>query len=133
MTGRRNVSSASAFEDVVGYSRAVRAGAHVWVSGTTAADPDGGPPVGGDDAHAQTAEALRRVTAALAEVGATAADVVRTRMFVTDIARWPEVARAHAEVFGAVRPAATMVEVSRLIAPGLLVEVEADAWVGPER
>src|SRR5919112_719307 len=130
MTGRRNVSSASAFEDAVGYSRAVRAGDHVWVSGTTAADPDGGPPVGGDDPHAQTMEALRRVTAALAEVGATAADVVRTRMFVTDIARWPEVARAHAEVFGEVRPAATMVEVSRLIAPGLLVEVEAEAWVG---
>jgi enamine deaminase RidA (YjgF/YER057c/UK114 family) len=130
VTGRRNVSSASAFEDVVGYSRAVRVGEHVWVSGTTAADPDGGPPVGGDDAYAQTAEALRRVVAALAEVGATPADVVRTRMFVTDIERWPEVARAHVEVFGSVRPAATMVEVSRLIAPGLLVEVEADAWVG---
>ena len=130
MTGRRNVSSASAFEDVVGYSRAVRVGEHVWVSGTTAADPDGGPPVGGDDAYAQTAEALRRVVAALAEVGATPADVVRTRMFVTDIGQWPEVARAHVEVFGSVRPAATMVEVSRLIAPGLLVEVEADAWVG---
>src|SRR5207237_6303546 len=72
---RRNVSSASAFEGVVGYSRAVRAGDHVWVSGTTAADPDGGPPVGGDDAHAQTAEALRRVLAALAQVGAGAADV----------------------------------------------------------
>jgi enamine deaminase RidA (YjgF/YER057c/UK114 family) len=132
VTGRRNVSSASAFEDVVGYSRAVRAGDHVWVSGTTAADPGGGPPVGGDDAYAQAAEALRRVTAALAQVGATAADVVRTRIFVTDIARWPDVARAHAEVFGTVRPAATMVEVSRLIAPGLLVEVEADAWVRPE-
>jgi len=130
VTGRRNVSSASAFEDVVGYSRAVRVGEHVWVSGTTAADPDGGPPVGGDDAYAQTAEALRRVVAALAEVGATPADVVRTRMFVTDIDRWPEVAGAHVEVFGSVRPAATMVEVSRLIAPGLLVEVEADAWVG---
>jgi enamine deaminase RidA (YjgF/YER057c/UK114 family) len=132
VTGRRNVSSASAFEDVVGYSRAVRAGDQVWVSGTTAADADGGPPVGGDDAYAQAAEALRRVTAALAQVGATAADVVRTRLFVTDIARWPDVARAHAEVFGAVRPAATMVEVSRLIAPGLLVEIEADAWLRPE-
>ena len=130
MTGRRNVSSASAFEDVVGYSRAVRVGEHVWVSGTTAAVPDGGQPVGGDDAYVQAAEALRRVVAALAEVGATPADVVRTRMFVTDIDRWPEVARAHVEVFGSVRPAATMVEVSRLIAPGLLVEVEADAWVG---
>jgi enamine deaminase RidA (YjgF/YER057c/UK114 family) len=127
---RRNVSSASAFEGVVGYSRAVRAGDHVWVSGTTAADPDGGPPVGGDDAYAQTAEALRRVLAALAQVGAGAADVVRTRVYVTDIDRWREVARAHAEVFGGVRPAATMVEVSRLIAPDLLVEVEADAWVG---
>ncbi|HKG51531.1 MAG TPA: Rid family hydrolase [Actinomycetales bacterium] len=79
---------------------------------------------------APTVEVPRRVAAALAEVGAGPADVVRTRMFVTDIERWPEVARAHAEVFGAVRPAATMVEVSRLIVPGLLVEVEADAWLG---
>ena len=130
MNDRRHVFTGGPFEDVVGYSRAVRVGDHVWVSGTTAAAPDGGPPVGGDDAYAQTVEALRRVAVALAEVGAGPADVVRTRMFVTDIKRWSEVARAHAEVFGAVRPAATMVEVSRLIAPGLLVEVEADAWLG---
>ena len=130
MTGRRRAFSGGPFEDVVGYCRAVRAGDQVWVSGTTAAAPDGGPPVGGDDAYAQTVEALRRMAAALAEVGAGPSDVVRTRMFVTDIERWPEVARAHAEVFGGVRPAATMVEVSRLIAPGLLVEVEADAWLG---
>ena len=107
MTSRRSVSSANPWEAVVGYSRAVRVGQHVWVAGTTAAAPDGGAPVGGDDAHAQAVEALRRVLAALAEVG-----------------------RAHGEVFGAVRPASTMVEVSRLIQPGLLVEVEAEAWVG---
>jgi enamine deaminase RidA (YjgF/YER057c/UK114 family) len=129
MSARRAVSSANPFEPVVGYSRAVRVGQHVWVAGTTAAAPDGGSPVGGDDAYAQTVEALRRVLAALAQVGANPADVVRTRMYVTDIDRWVEVGRAHGEVFGTVRPASTMVEVSRLIQPGLLVEVEAEAWV----
>ena len=130
MTARRSVSSANPWEAVVGYSRAVRAGDHVWVSGTTAAAPEGGPPVGGDDAYAQTAEALRRVVAALAQVGASPADVVRTRMYVIDIERWADVGRAHGEVFGDVRPTSTMVEVSRLIQPGLLVEVEAEAWLG---
>lgn len=130
MTTRRTVSSANPWEAVVGYSRAVRVGRHVWVAGTTAAAPDGGAPVGGDDAYAQTVEALRRVLAALAQVGAGPSDVVRTRMYVTDIDRWADVGRAHGEVFGAARPASTMVEVSRLIQPGLLVEVEAEAWVG---
>jgi enamine deaminase RidA (YjgF/YER057c/UK114 family) len=130
VTTRRTVSSANPWEAVVGYSRAVRVGPHVCVAGTTAAAADGGAPVGGDDAYAQTVEALRRVVAALAQVDASPADVVRTRMYVTDIERWADVGRAHGEVFGKVRPASTMVEVSRLIQPGLLVEVEAEAWVG---
>jgi enamine deaminase RidA (YjgF/YER057c/UK114 family) len=130
VTTRRTVSSANPWEAVVGYSRAVRVGPHVCVAGTTAAAADGGAPVGGDDAYAQTVEALRRVVAALAQVDASPADVVRTRMYVTDIERWADVGRAHGEVFAKVRPASTMVEVSRLIQPGLLVEVEAEAWVG---
>jgi enamine deaminase RidA (YjgF/YER057c/UK114 family) len=129
MTQRQRVSSGATWEDAVGYSRAVRVGDHVWVAGTTAATPEG-PPVGGDDAHAQAREALRRVVAALAEVGASAADVVRTRLYVTDIACWADVGRAHGEVFGDVRPVSTMVEVSALIDRRLLVEVEAEAVVG---
>jgi enamine deaminase RidA (YjgF/YER057c/UK114 family) len=121
MAARRiNVSSGSAFEAEVGYSRAVRIGPLVVVAGTTAR---------GDDAAGQAREALRRVEAALAEVGAALTDVVRTRMFVTDIDRWRDVAAVHAEVFGDVRPVATMVEVSALIAPDLLVEIEVDAYV----
>ena len=114
MGDRQRVSSGAVWEESVGYSRAVRVGDHVWVAGTTAAGTDGDP-VGGDDAYAQAREALRRVVAALAEVGASPADVVRTRMYVTDIAFWAEVGRAHGEVFGDVRPVATMVEVSALI------------------
>ncbi|MEU4597799.1 MULTISPECIES: RidA family protein [Nocardia] len=127
-TTRFNISSASDFEDVVGYSRAVRVGDHVLVSGTTAALPGGGA-VGGDDIGAQTREILARIATALDQAGASVRDVVRTRMFVTDISRWPEVAAAHAEVFGDIRPAASMYEVTALIAPGLLVEIEADAIV----
>ncbi|WP_181700474.1 RidA family protein [Nocardia sp. GTS18] len=127
-TTRLNISSASDFEDVVGYSRAVRVGDHVLVSGTTAALPGGGA-VGGDDIGAQTREILARIATALDQAGASVHDVVRTRMFVTDISRWPEVAAAHAEVFGDIRPAASMYEVTALIAPGLLVEIEADAIV----
>ncbi|WP_336084828.1 RidA family protein [Nocardia sp. SSK8] len=127
-TSRVNISSASDFEDVVGYSRAVRVGAHVVVSGTTAAIPSGGA-VGGDDIGAQTREVLIRIAAALEQAGASLRDVVRTRLFVTDIARWPEVAAAHAAVFGEIRPAAAMYEVSALIAPELLIEIEADAIV----
>lgn len=117
---RLTVSSGSPFEDRVGYSRAVRVGPFVAVAGTTAPGPT---------ASAQTREALQRIAAALAEVGASLSDVVRTRIFVTDIASWPEVGAVHAEVFGAIRPAATMVEVSALIDPGLVVEIEADAYV----
>ncbi|KAF0849725.1 enamine deaminase RidA (YjgF/YER057c/UK114 family) [Nocardia caishijiensis] len=98
------------------------------VSGTTAALPGGGA-VGGDDIGAQTREILARIATALDQAGASVRDVVRTRMFVTDISRWPEVAAAHAEVFGDIRPAASMYEVTALIAPGLLVEIEADAIV----
>ena len=127
---RTRVSSGGAWEDAVGYSRAVRVGDLVVVAGTTAAAGGGGA-VGGDDIAAQTREALRRVEAALVQAGSGIADVVRTRLYVTDISRWPEVGRVHGEVFAAVRPAATMVEVSRLIDPALLVEIEVDAVVPP--
>lgn len=120
MPARQIISSGSEFEPVVGYSRAVRVGPHVAVAGTTGS---------GDGPAAQTRDALRRIEIALEQAGATLADVVRTRIFVTDISRWREVGDVHAEVFGEIRPAATMVEVSALIAPDLLVEVEVDAYV----
>lgn len=119
-TQRINVSSNSAFESVVGYSRAVRIGPHVVVAGTTG---------DGDDIAAQTRDALHRIAIALREVGANLTDVVRTRIYVTDIAKWRHVASVHSEVFGEIRPASTMVEVSALISPELLVEVEAEAYV----
>jgi enamine deaminase RidA (YjgF/YER057c/UK114 family) len=128
MTQRRLVSSGAMWESMVGYSRAVRVGQWVSVAGTTAA-ADGGGAVGGDDVGAQARESLRRVVAALEQVGAGPEHVVRTRMFVTDISRWEEVGQAHGEVFGNVRPATSMVEVSRLIDAALLVEIEADAVV----
>lgn len=128
MMQRHLVSSGAVWEPVVGYSRAVRVGSWVSVSGTTAA-AEGGGAVGGDDVGAQAREALRRIAAALEEAGARLEHVVRTRMFVTDIARWEEVARAHRDVFGGIRPATSMVEVSRLVEPSLLVEIEADAVV----
>lgn len=128
MSTRRNVSSTAVWEAEVGYSRAVRVGPWVAVAGTTAA-AEGGGAVGGDDAAAQTREALRRIEAALVEAGAGLADVVRTRIYVTDISRWEEIGRVHGEFFGGVRPAASMVEVAALIDPALLVEIEADAWV----
>jgi enamine deaminase RidA (YjgF/YER057c/UK114 family) len=118
------VSSGSDFESTVGYSRAVRIGPHIAVAGTTAAAP--AADIG--DIGAQTREALRRIEVALHEAGAMLSDVVRTRIYVTDISRWREVAAVHAEVFGDIRPAATMVEVAALIAPELLVEIEADAY-----
>lgn len=120
MSARQNVSSRSDFESAVGYSRAVRIGPFVAVAGTTGT---------GDDVTAQTRDALRRIEFALGQAGATLADVIRTRMYVTDISRWREVGAVHAEFFQKIRPAATMVEVSALIAPELLVEIEADAYV----
>lgn len=126
MSERINISSGVEFESTVGYSRAVRVGRFVSVAGTTAAGP-GRTAVGGDDMGAQAREVLRRITAALEEAGARVEDVVRTRMFVTDISRWEEAGAAHGEVFADIRPAATMVEVRALITPALLIEIEADA------
>ena len=126
---RQNISSASRREPLVGYSRAVRVGNHVHVAGTTASTPDGEPLHSGDPAG-QTREILQRIGSALASAGASLADVVRTRIYITDISRWEEVGRAHGEVFGEIRPACTMVEVSRLIDPGIAVEIEADAIIG---
>lgn len=127
MVDRQMVSSGAVWEPIVGYSRAVRVGTWISVAGTTAAGEDG--PVGGADMAAQTREAIRRIGAALAEVGAGLDDVIRTRIFVTDISRWDEVGRVHGEFFGTSRPASSMIEVSALIEPSLLVEIEADAIV----
>jgi enamine deaminase RidA (YjgF/YER057c/UK114 family) len=121
------VSSESDFESTVGYSRAVRIGPHIAVAGTTSAAPAADNREIGD-IGAQTREALRRIEVALNQAGAVLGDVVRTRIYVTDISRWREVASVHSEVFGDIRPAATMVEVAALIAPELLVEIEADAY-----
>lgn len=128
MTERRLVSSGAAWEPVVGYSRAVRVGGWVSVAGTTAAT-EGGGAIGGSDVGEQTREALRRIAVALVQVDARLEHVVRTRIFVTDIRQWERVGRVHGEVFAAIRPATTMVEVRALIDPALLVEVEADAVV----
>lgn len=126
---RTNISSGGAWEPIVGYSRAVHVGAMVFVAGTTATAADGSI-VGEGSLYAQTAQALRNIESALRQAGATLADVVRTRIFLTDISRWEEAGRAHGECFGEIRPAATMVEVARLIDPAMLVEIEADAVIG---
>jgi enamine deaminase RidA (YjgF/YER057c/UK114 family) len=126
--GRRNISSGAPWEPTVGYSRAVRVGPYVHVAGTTGTDEQGRAVAA--DVYAQARHALGKISAALTEAGARLDQVVRTRIFVTDIDRWEEVGRAHGEVFGQVRPAATMVEVRRLIGPDILVEIEADAYVG---
>jgi enamine deaminase RidA (YjgF/YER057c/UK114 family) len=123
---RERVPAGTKWESVVGYSRAVRAGQVVVVAGTTGLDAAGNV-VGVDDAGAQTRQTLANVVAALEQLGARREDVIRTRIFVTDIERWEEVGRAHGEFFGEVRPAVTMVEVSRLIDPAMLVEIEAEA------
>ncbi|MEP6872095.1 MAG: RidA family protein [Anaerolineaceae bacterium] len=125
---RQLIWSGGPWESVIGYSRAVREGNHVFVSGTTAANPDG-TIAGGNDPYLQAKRCFEIIAQALAEAGASMRDVVRTRMFVTDIAQWPEFGRAHGEHFRDVRPVATMVQVVALLDPAMLVEIEVDAMI----
>ncbi len=128
---RQNISSGTPWEPVVGYSRAVRVGSQIWVAGTTATDAKG-EIVGKGDVREQTVQILKNIEAALAKAGAKMEHVVRTRIFVKDISQWEAIGRAHGEVFRNIRPASTMVEVTGLVSPDMLVEIEADAVVTDE-
>ena len=126
---RKNISTGSKWEPIIGYSRAVRVGNAIFVSGTTATDASGAI-VGINDPAAQTRQCLKNIEAALKQAGASLKDVVRTRLYVTDISAWEAYGRVHGEVFGEVRPATAMVEVNNLISPEMMVEIEADAVIG---
>jgi enamine deaminase RidA (YjgF/YER057c/UK114 family) len=128
MNKRLNISSGAKWEDIVGYSRAVRVGNIVEVAGTTAVD-ERGEVIGGNDPYVQTKYILQKIEKALSEAGASLNDVTRTRMFVTDISKWEEIGRAHGEFFREIKPAASMIEVKGLINPGLLVEIEVTAII----